>query len=216
MRLKKITFLILSALVIIGFLSDVNAKKKNSKVEDSYYKIPPTFRPFPSASDTKAWDIKNFGPVGIGILLKRPGFTMVISNVEEGSPAAKTGKLKKDQIIESINGQILKDKDPREILGDIITKAEATDGKINLKVKDVGNVLVQIPVMGSYSNTWPVNCSKSDKIVRKIADLLGKQEKPKWGSILFLLSTGEEKDLDVVRNWMKNIKTTDGYKYPWH
>lgn len=34
---------------------------------------------------------------------------MRISQVEAGSPAAKTGKLAKDQIIESVNGQVLKD-----------------------------------------------------------------------------------------------------------
>ena len=52
--------------------------------------------------------------------------------------ADKTGKLKKGQIIESINGVTLKDIDPREILGDIITAAEAKDGKINLSAKRLG------------------------------------------------------------------------------
>ena len=47
-------------------------------------------------------------------------------------------------------------------------------------------------VMGRYSPTWPVNCAKSDKIVRNLADLLAELEKPSWGAVLFLLSTGEQ------------------------
>lgn len=173
----------------------------------------PIFNPYPvdtGRSANRAWRVRYFGPVGIGIDLKRPGMTMEIVNVEEGSPAAATGKLKKGQIIESINGVVLKGKDPRIILGDIITEAEAKDGKINLKIKGEGDVLVQIPVMGAYSTTWPENCAKSDKIVRNLADLLAKEEKPSWGSVLFLLSTGEEKDLEVVRKWMKNRDSVGG------
>ena len=181
----------------------------------SYYEkgLPQLFSPAPNdtgRSANKAWRIRYFGPVGIGIDLVRPGMTMQIWNVEAGSPADKTGKLEKGQIIESINGVVLKDVDPRIILGEIITRAEATDGKINLKIKGQGNVLVQIPVMGSYSPTWPVNCPKSDKIVRNLADLLAREDKPSWGSVLFLLSTGEDKDLAVVRRWMQNIEGVGG------
>jgi hypothetical protein len=212
MRSKTLLSLILSFVVVTGFLNESQAKKKKGG-PDPYYKIPTIFQPHPS-SIGKSWNVRNFGPVGIGIDLVRPGMTMKIKNVEKGSPAEKTGKLKNGQIIESINGIVLKDRDPREILGDIITKAEATDGKINLKIKDVGNVLVQIPVMGSYSPTWPLKCEKSDKIVRKLADLLAKQEKPSWGSVLFMLSTGEYKDLEVVKRWMKDKETIG--PYPWN
>ena len=180
--------------------------------QDSYYKDPNAqiFNPYPNdvgRDAGKAWRIRYFGPVGIGLDLKRPGMTMEIVNIEEDSPADKTNKLKPGQIIESINGIVLKDTDPRIILGDIITQAEATDGKINLKIQGERDVLVEIPVMGSYSETWPVNCPKSDKIVRNLADLIAKQETPSWGSVLFMLSTGEEQDLKVVSKWMKGIET---------
>lgn len=200
-NLSTIALIFMASVMLLPNSLQAKGKKKT----DPYYTIPTIFQPSPS-SIGKTWNIKNFGPVGIGIDLVRPGMTMKIKNIEKGSPADKTGKLKKGQIIESINGTVLKDRDPREILGDIITEAEAKDGKINLKIKGVGNVLVQIPVMGSYSKTWPVNCAKSDKIVRELADFLGKQEKPRWGSVLFLLSTGEQKDLEVVKKWMKDIK----------
>jgi hypothetical protein len=173
----------------------------------------PIFNPFPNVTDRGPWLVRNLGPVGIGISLTRPGMTMQISNVEPGSPAEKTGKLQKGQIIESINGVVLKNTDPRIILGDIITEAEAKDGKINLKIKDAGNVLVQIPVMGAYSKTWPEKCAKSDKIVRNLADLIAKQDQPRWGSVIFLLSTGEEKDLAVVKRWMKDVKNLGGMNW---
>jgi len=177
-----------------------------TQAADSYYSEKPLFSPYPQPDSKKAWNVKNLGPVGIGIDIKAPGMTMVIQNVEAGSPADQTGKLKQGQIIESINGRVLKDRDPRIILGDLVTEAEATDGKVRLRIKDQGDVTVQIPVMGSYSDTWPVNCPKSDKIVRQLADLHGTFDQPKWGSILFLLSTGEQKDLDVVRRWVREIE----------
>ncbi len=173
----------------------------------------PIFNPYPNITDRGPWLVRNLGPVGIGISLGRPGMTMQINNVEPGSPADKTGKLKKGQIIESINGKVLKDSDPRVILGDIVTEAEAKDGKVVLKITGEGDVTVNIPVMGAYSKTWPLNCPKSDKIVRALADLIGKQDAPKWGSVLFLLSTGEQKDLDVVKRWMKDIKTIGGMNW---
>ena len=79
------------------------------------------FNPFPAdtgRNGNKSWLVRNFGPVGVGINSKRPGMTMEVSNVEKGSPAEATGKLKKGQIIESINGTVLKEIDPRIILGE--------------------------------------------------------------------------------------------------
>ncbi len=168
--------------------------------------LPSLFLPGPVPNDKGAWNVKNLGPVGIGMDLKSPDLTMVVSNVEKGSPAELTGKFKIGQVIESINGQTLAGRAARETLGDIITEAEATDGKMSFKIQGEGDVVVTIPVMGRYSKTWPLNCPKSDKIVRNLADLLAKREKPTWGSVIFMLSTGEEKDLEVVRGWMDDVQ----------
>jgi len=168
----------------------------------------PKFSPAPGEGRWKNWLIKNFGPVGIGIMLEK-GEVMKIENVEEGSPAEKAGGLKKGQIIETINGVNMtdSDRDPRLILGELITRAEASDGRINLAIKGGDTVTVNIPVMGSYSPTWPLDCEKSAKIVRNLADLIAKEGKGDASSVLFLLSTGEEKDLAVVREWMKEPKS---------
>ena len=242
--------LLIGAAIVPGLVSIVLAAPgtpDDPVPGNPYYRVPPIYIPFPQAG--KTWPIKNYGPVGIGIDLIDPAFTMRINNVEKGSPAEATGRLKKGQIIESINGETLKDIDPRvqlaDILGraeatdgvmrmmvrdtpkgaarevnrdDLITKAEATDGASKTKVKDTPKavaqeVIVKIPVLGAYSKTWPLNCEKSDRIVRNLAGVLAKQQKPGWGSVLFLLSTGEEKDLDVVRGWMKDFEGVGSY--PW-
>lgn len=200
-----------AAVITLALASNSRAQSN----QGAYYTpaTSPIFNPFPNVTDRGPWLVKNLGSVGIGISLTRPGMTMQINNVEPGSPAEKTGKLQKGQIIESINGVTLKDTDPRIILGDIVTEAEAKDGKVVLKIKDAGDVTVNIPVMGAYSKTWPVNCPKSDKIVRNLADLIAKQDKPRWGSVIFLLSTGEAKDLDVVKRWMKDVKDLGGMNW---
>lgn len=187
--------------------------------ETSFYKRPALFSTRPS--ETKSLQtIKRFGPVGMGIDLVQPAFAMKIHSIEEGSPAAATGKLKKSQIIETINGQKLKDIDPRIQLGQILAEAEATDGVLEFMVKDQPNakaqqVIVKIPVLGAYSDTWPLDCPKSDKIVRNFADYLAKGGNAR-GTIRnigmrFLLSTGEDKDLEVVCRWARGLSGLSGY-----
>lgn len=187
-----------------------------------YYAEPPLFSYAPDPE--KAGLVEHFGPVGLEIDLIQPAFTMRIKSIEEGSPAALTGKLKPGQIIESINGAKLKDIDPRIQLGNFITDAEATDGVLRLMVADkpegkAEEVIVKIPVLGAYSKTWPLNCPKSDKIVRGYADYLAT---PKasigFGGIgmLFLLGTGEDKDLEQVRTWVNGLADKQPSRYSWH
>lgn len=186
-----------------------------SLVAESFYSGP-TFlsqRPDETKSLTT---IDRFGPVGMAIDLIQPAFTMRIKSIEEGSPAAATGKLKAGQIIESINGAALKDIDPRIQLGGMITKAEAADGLMKFAIQgEAEPVIVKIPALGAYSPTWPLNCPKSDKIVRNLADYIaspkGEQGVGDIGYI-FLMSTGEEKDTAVVGEW---ARTMTPHMYPW-
>lgn len=162
-------------------------------------------------------NIKQFGPVGIGIDLIQPAFVMRISNVEPGSPAEQTGMLKKGQIIESINGQSLKDIDPRMQLAHILGEAEASDGKLGLKITGLDKlVVVQVPVIGSYSGTWPMDCKKSDRIVRDLADYIASPEGNKGiGDIgmMFLMSTGDPKDMKIVGEWARAADNPSGYAW---
>ena len=171
-----------------------------------YYTVHPLFNPHPV--ENRPWTVSRFGPVGIGIDLVAPKFTMKIRNIEKGSPA--DGKLKAGQIIESINGEVPKGIDPREWLGQMIAKVEAADGKLVFKITDKGapkTVTVTLPALGAYSPTWPLNCPKSDKIVRNLADYLAQKgnhagPSTKGLGLLFMLSTGEEKDLEVAKKWV--------------
>ena len=194
---------------------------------DEYYAKEPQFHMWPDPGAAR-YKIARFGPIGIGLELRQPNFTMHIVNVEEGSPAAATGELKNGQIIESVNGHVMKDEDPRVLLGNWITEAEANGGIVKLMVKDdakaaAREVIVKIPALGAYSPTWPVDCEKSNKIIRNHADALAANidsaEIGLNGAVLFMLSTGEEKDLEVVRGWMKkfvaNYKTPERETYPW-
>lgn len=190
----------------------------------NYYKVHPLFNPHPI--ERRNYTITRFGPVGISIDLIAPKFTMKVRNVQKGSPAM--GKLKAGQIIESINGKVLKDIDPRLWLGQMIADVEASDGKMKFKVNENGirkDVMVTIPVLGSYAKSWPLKCKKSDAIVRNLADYLARKgnhagPNRKGLGLLFMLSTGEEKDLEVARGWVKelvekykNVKTINSNSY---
>jgi hypothetical protein len=190
---------------------------------DSFYKQSPLFSTAPK-EDLSSQFVARFGPVGIGIELVQPAFVMKVSNLEKGSPAEATGKLKVGQFIETINGQKLAEIDPRIQLGNIITTAEATDGIIKLIVKETPDsaaqeVKINIPVLGTYSKTWPLNCPKSDIIVRNFADYLAKPDSQKGFAgigMLFLLSTGEERDLAPVKEWVHSYLGKPAPTYAWH
>jgi len=181
----------------------------------SFYKEPPLFN-FTHANESSAkQSIDRFGPVGMSIELRLPPFQMVVGKIEEGSPAEAAGKLKAGQKIESINGQVLKDIDPRIQLAKIISEAEAIDGRIAFMIEGVGEVVVKIPVLGAYGETWPLNCKKSDRVVRNMAHWVKTQggydlDTRGWKSLngfgmLFLLSTGDESDLAHVRGWVERV-----------
>lgn len=184
----------------------------------SFYKEPTLFSTAPAEEKTVNI-IERFGPVGMAVELHQPAFTMVTGTIEPGSPAEAAG-LKKGQVIVSINGQSLKDIDPRIQLGQILAAAEASDGKLSFAIKDLpAPVIVTIPVLGAYSKTWPLDCPKSDKIVRNFADYISKPGSNKGfagAGMLFLLSTGEEKDLAPVKEWVHSIDPAKTTGYAWH
>ena len=182
----------------------------------SYYRGPGLFSQRPSET-ASIQNIKRFGPIGLSIDLVQPAFVMKVAAVEPGSPAGDTGKFEKGQTIESINGEKLKDIDPRIQMGNWITRAEAFDGKLTFKIKELAQpVVVQIPVLGAYSDTWPMNCKKSDQIVRNLADYISADPK-RYGlgdlGMFFLISTGDPEDTKVVGEWARKHKP---HTYAWY
>jgi hypothetical protein len=190
----------------------------SAPAEDAYYKDAHGVFSTRPATDASLVHVKRFGPVGISLELIQPAFTMKIASVEEGSPAEGAG-LKPGMIIETINGNPLADIDPRIQLGQIIAEAEATDGTLRFAIKGGEPVSVQIPVLGAYSETWPLACPKSDKIVRGFADYLASDGADRGFSgigVLFLVSTGDERDLELAKSWVHSGKVTGNSSYAWH
>lgn len=171
--------------------------------------------------------IGDFGPTGLEVYAQKD-LSLKVASVMPGSPAE--GKLSKGQLITAINGQKLPSDlmEQRRFLAGLISQAEASDGKLTLSTKD-GAVDIQLEVLGAYSPTWPVDCAKTDKVIRAHADHLsrlagegdlGKHHMLDALGILALLSTGEDQDLEVVRSIyqtkMKGYKPGEVGSHTWN
>ena len=180
-------------------------------------------------------EVGNFGPTGLEVVI-RTDRLVEVTDVKDGSPAE--GKFSSGQLISSINGHEIPDDElgHQVHLARHITEAEASDGILRFAVHEnedaePEHVEITIPIMGAFSDTWPVDCDKTDRIIRQKADAITQRvEESNDGftshnlfnalGILFLLSTGEEQDLEVVRNIYSN--RLDGFDaeytgpHSWH
>ncbi len=151
-----------------------------------------------------------FGVIGVTGLKTRiyPDVVLKVEEIVPGSPSE--GKFAKQEILTGINGRSLKGLDPFVAMGNALTKAEATDGKMVFDVtsadgKTTRQETVTIPVLGAYSKTWPLDCQKSKRIVDEAAAFYADPKKFKQGGIpgalgcLFLLSTGDDQYLPRVK-----------------
>lgn len=151
-----------------------------------------------------------FGVIGTTGIKARvyPGVVLKVEEMMPGSPCV--GKFDKQEILTGINGISLKGLDPFVAMGNALTKAEATDGKMVFDVtsadgKTQRKETVTIPVLGAYSKTWPLDCPKSKRIIDEAAAFYSNPEKFNQGGIagalgcLFLLSTGDDKYLPRVK-----------------
>lgn len=138
---------------------------------------------------------------------------LTVAEITPDTPAA--GKLQVGDVLVAVNGVKLEAPDPRPVLGDAITAAEAGDGKLTFSVERAGKpekITVMIPVIGAYSATWPVDCPKTKKIVAAAAaramELIdpGKDadlNRTTAMHCMFLLSTGEDRHLAAVGKLMR-------------
>ncbi len=151
-----------------------------------------------------------FGVIGTTGIKARvyPGVLLKVETMMPGSPCE--GKFAKQEILTGINGTDLKGLDPFVAMGNALTKAEATDGKMVFDVtsadgKTQRKETVSIPVLGAYSKTWPMDCPKSKRIIDEAAAFYADPSKFGEGGIpgalgcLFLLSTGDDKYLPRVK-----------------
>ncbi|MDP6544336.1 MAG: DUF6288 domain-containing protein [Phycisphaerae bacterium] len=134
---------------------------------------------------------------------------IVITKVQKGSPA--DGKIKVGDVIVGAGGVAFKDSTRRQ-LADAIDQAETKKAKgvLTLRLKGGKKVDLQLKVLGSYSDTAPRDCLKTDAIITQTGDYLVKSKKFGRGNmnigLLGLLATGEQKYIDVVKDAIHNAK----------
>ena len=98
-----------------------------------------------------------------------------ITTVAKGSPA--DGVLKVGDVLLGVAGKPFS-YDPRQEIGRALTSAEAKDGKLALTRWRAGKteeLVVNLPVLGSYSPTAPYDCPKSKLILEKGCEALAKR-----------------------------------------
>jgi len=205
----KRTIAALSALVLLAGARSLNAA-------DEYYTEPQVFGSRPRVKGER-----HFGQVGATGLDLRiyDGVTLKVEGTAPGTPAA--GKFEAGEVITGINGVALKGKNPYVALGNALTRAEATDGRMVFDVQAANGqktkqVTVIIPVLGAYSKTWPLNCKKSQTIVKQAAEYYANDEEfrktflkgrgmPGALACLFLLSTGDDKYIPPVKAYFERF-----------
>ena len=153
---------------------------------------------------------------------------IAITKVEKGSPA--DGVFQDGDVILGVGGKPFS-YDPRTELGKALTAAEseAGGGKLTLARWRAGKseeVVVKLPVLGSYSATAPFGCAKSKRILEQGCKALAEkvaQPSHKEDAIvrslnaLALLASGNPAYLPVVKReaeWAAGY-TDNGYK-TWH
>jgi hypothetical protein len=135
---------------------------------------------------------------------------IVITRVEKGSPAE--GLLAVGDVILGVDGKRFSH-DPRTELGKALTTAESEAGGGNLslirwRAGEAENVLVRLPILGTYSATAPYDCPKSQRILEQGCQALAQRvaapsyrPNPITRSLnaLALLASGNSEYLPVVK-----------------
>ena len=159
-----------------------------------------------------------FGPTGIHGNLS--GKTIVVTHVDPLGPAGN-GLVKAGDVIIGAGGgdserapQALFKENVRYEFADAIDAAETekAGGKLALLLKGEKRVVLQLKVLGSYSDTAPYKCPKSDAIITQAAEYLVKSGQAAGGlhvGLLGLLATGEKKYIDVVRDTVRGWAPPD-------
>ncbi|MDP6356489.1 MAG: DUF6288 domain-containing protein, partial [Planctomycetota bacterium] len=201
------------SVVFLGTLVRAEGKKVKG---DGYYSEAQIFGSRPRVD--REMHVGHIGVTGVIARIYK-GVILTVEKTQPDTPAH--GKFKKGDVITGINGISLKGKNAFVTLGNALTKAEASDGKMIFEIQsdDAASkkVEVVIPVLGSYSKTWPLNCDKSKKIIRQAAEFYANKKKFRQQGVggamacLFLLSTGDDKYLPHVKEYFAGfVKNVNG------
>lgn len=179
----------------------------------------------------------NLGPTGLrgwmhcDTLVTKDARQILVTRVDEGSPA--DGLVRVGDVILGVGGEPF-ESDPRVALGRAITHAESEAGGGRLLLtrwRDgaTEEVVVGLPVLGSYGPTAPFDCPKSRLVFeRGCRALAGRMAEPDYGdggidpiprslAALALLASGDAAHLALVR---REAEWAAGFTAPsmqtWH
>jgi hypothetical protein len=151
--------------------------------------------------------VYQMGPTGIDGTIHKT--TIKVTKVAPKSPA--DGKIKKDdQIIGAGGAKFVKD--VRRELAAAVNAAETEEagGKLTLTLKGNRQVELQLEVLGTYSQTAPYDCAKSEAIIKRAAEHLIKSGQADKGAmhpgLLGLMATGEKKYIDYAGEKIRAAK----------
>lgn len=180
----------------------------------------------------------NLGPTGLrgwmfcDKLVTKDARQVLITKLDGGSPA--DGIIQIGDVILGVGGQPF-GLDPRTELGKAITHAESErgGGKLTLtrwRAGETREVVVELPVLGSYSATAPYDCAKSRLIFERGCEALAaRMASPAYGegrkldpiprslNALALLASGNDEYLPLVKReaeWAAQF-TSSGMQ-TWH
>lgn len=147
---------------------------------------------------------------------------IAITKVEKGSPA--DGVVAVGDVLLGVGGKPFAE-DPRTEMGKALTHAEseAGKGKLSLTRWRAGSsteIVVQLPVLGTYSATAPYDCPKSKRILEQGCKALAKRLTdlsyatrldpiPRSLNALALLASGDPTYLPLIKKeteWAANFK----------
>ncbi|MBT7957811.1 MAG: acetylesterase [Akkermansiaceae bacterium] len=198
-------------------LSPAHAARKGTMTKPDFTKGDPI-----PAGASQTWTLGATGAIG-WIYSNRMETTdarqIYITKVDKQSPA--DGVLKTGDVILGVAGKAFS-YDPRTEFGKALTAAESDVGKGNLSLVrwrkgKQENVVIKLPVLGSYSPTAPYDCPKSALIFKQGCESLAKKmsqpgyrANPVTRSLnaLALLASGNKNYLSLIE---REAKWASGY-----
>ena len=134
----------------------------------------------PADHDSKDSSLINIGVIGARVKTdhreerhpRSNSSSAIVKYIFENSLAE--GKLKIDDEIIAVNGQIFKENFTK-LLAEEIDKSEGSTGNLELQlIRKEKNIKVKLKLerIGSYSETWPYDCKKSSIVLKNACDWL--------------------------------------------
>jgi hypothetical protein len=202
---RLLRILVLVSLLVISLSSEAARPKRN------LHKDPPDLTQGGKPDDRHDWALGPIGANGWCFHVKTSAGAsqrarqILVTRVDDQGPAA--GILHVDDVIVGVNGKPFSE-DARKQLAEAINVAESEKGggQLRLQVWRDGNErerILKLPVLGTYSETAPFDCSKTDRIIdHAVTYMKTRKYEPGWlGYIdgLGMLATGRDDLMPLIK-----------------